>query len=308
VRDAFLNSLVTLAEADDRIALLTGDLGFGVVEKFGTKFPDRFWNCGVAEQSMIGIAAGLAKSGMLPFVYSIANFPTFRCLEQIRNDICYHNLPVTIVSVGAGLGYGTLGYTHHGIEDIAAMRSLPNISIYSPSDPMDVTQVLTRINKNPSPTYLRLGKNGEPEIQSATGNSVPGSIRELSSGSHLTILATGGVTDNCLKVAEQLRAQGFEIQVISVTQLEPLDIKFLLGAITSNKILVVEEHVKRGGFAAALLEAFNENGSTAQFHRLFVAEDKISEIGTQEYLRGLSGLDNAGITKKCLEIMQSESV
>jgi len=308
VRDAFLGSLITLAETDDRIALLTGDLGFGVVEKFGTKFPDRFWNCGVAEQSMIGIAAGLAKSGMLPFVYSIANFPTFRCLEQIRNDICYHNLPVTIVSVGAGLGYGTLGYTHHGIEDIAAMRSLPNISIYSPSDPMDVTQVLTRINKNSSPTYLRLGKNGEPEIQSARGNSLPGSIRELSSGSHLTILATGGVTDNCLKVAEQLNTQGFEIQVISVTQLEPLDTKFLVGAITSNKILVVEEHVKRGGFAAALLESFNENGSTAQFHRLFVDESKISEIGTQEYLRGLSGLDKAGITKKCLEVMQSESV
>jgi len=307
VRDAFLRSLINLAETDDRIALLTGDLGFGVVEKFGDKFPDRFWNCGVAEQSMIGIAAGLAKSGMLPFVYSIANFPTFRCLEQIRNDICYHNLPVTIVSVGAGLGYGTLGYTHHGIEDIAAMRSLPNISIYSPSDPMDVTQVLSRINKNPSPTYLRLGKNGELEIQGTKENSVPGAISELTSGSNLTILATGGIAENCLRVAEQLRTQGFEIQVISVTQLEPLDIKFLLGAMTSNKILVVEEHVKRGGFAAALLEAFNENGSNAQFHRLFVAEDKISEIGTQEYLRGLSGLDKAGIEKKCLEIMQSES-
>ena len=306
MRDAFLRSLISLAETDDRIALLTGDLGFGVVEKFGTKFPDRFWNCGVAEQSMIGIAAGLAKSGMLPFVYSIANFPTFRCLEQIRNDICYHNLPVTIVSVGAGLGYGTLGYTHHGIEDIAAMRSSPNISIYSPSDPMDVTQVLSRINNNPSPTYLRLGKNGEPEIQGATENSVPGSIRELTSGDDLTILATGGVTDNCLRVAEQLNTQGLEIQVISVTQLEPLDIKFLLRAITSNKILVVEEHVKRGGFAAALLEAFNENGSTVQFHRLFVTEDKISEIGTQDYLRGLSGLDMAGITKKCIEIIQSK--
>ena len=308
MRDAFLISLMTLAETDNRVALLTGDLGFGVVEKFGTKFPDRFWNCGVAEQSMIGIAAGLAKSGMRPFVYSIANFPTFRCLEQIRNDICYHNLPVTIVSVGAGLGYGTLGYTHHGIEDIAAMRSLPNISIYSPSDPIEVTNVLTRISQNPAPTYLRLGKNGEPEIQAGTSNAIPGSARELTSGSHLTILATGAVTENCLRVAEQLRIQGFEIQVISVTQLEPLDIKFLLANITSTKILVVEEHVKRGGFTAALLESFNENGSSPQLHRLYVNESNISEIGTQEYLRGLSGLDKDGIAKKCLEILQSKSV
>lgn len=307
MRDAFLRSLITIAEIDDRVALLTGDLGFGVVEKFGDKFPDRFWNCGVAEQSMIGIAAGLAKSGMRPFVYSIANFPTFRCLEQIRNDICYHNLPVTIVSVGAGLGYGTLGYTHHGIEDIAAMRSLPNISIYSPSDPIDVTQVLSRINKNPAPTYLRLGKNGEPEITEVTENAIPGSARELTSGSDLTVLATGAVTENCLRVAQQLRTQGFNIQVISVTQLEPLDSKFLLATITSTKILVVEEHVKRGGFAAALLEALNENGSRTQLHRLHINESKISEIGTQEYLRGLSGLDKDGIGKKCLEILQSEN-
>jgi transketolase len=307
MRDAFLGSLIELAEKDDRVALLTGDLGFGVVEKFETKFPGRFWNCGVAEQSMIGIAAGLAKSGMLPFVYSIANFPTFRCLEQIRNDICYHNLPVTIVSVGAGLGYGTLGYTHHGIEDIAAMRSLPNISIYSPSDPNDVNHALARISNNPSPTYLRLGKNGEPEIKQATGNSIPGSIRELISGVDLTILATGGITESCLQVAEQLRIQGFGIQVISVTQIEPLDVKFLLATISSSKILVVEEHVKRGGFAAALLEAFNERVYQVQLYRLFVDQGQIGEIGTQEYLRGLSGLDKLGIGNKCLEILQAEN-
>jgi len=307
VRDSFLTSLITLAENDDRIALLTGDLGFGVVEKFENKFPDRFWNCGVAEQSMIGIAAGLAKSGMLPFVYSIANFPTFRCLEQIRNDVCYHNLPVTIVSVGAGLGYGTLGYTHHGIEDIAAMRSLPNISIYSPSDPVDVTEVLARICEHPSPTYLRLGKNGEPKIEQLTKNSMPGSIRELTGGSDLTILATGTITENCVRVAQALKTQGFEIQVISIAQVEPLNTNFLLPLISSAKVLIVEEHVKRGGFAAALFEAFNEHRYTPEVDRLFVKESMISEIGTQEFLRGLSGLDKAGITAKCLEILGAAS-
>lgn len=305
MRDAFLSSLISFAEKDERIALLTGDLGFGVVEKFENKFPDRFWNCGVAEQSMIGIAAGLAKSGMLPFVYSIANFPTFRCLEQIRNDVCYHNLPVTIVSVGAGLGYGTLGYTHHGIEDIAAMRSLPNISIYSPSDPVDVTQVLARICEQPAPTYLRLGKNGEPEIKQLTKNSKPGSMRELTSGSDLTILASGAIAENCAKVAEALNVQGFAVQVIAVAQIEPLNAKFLLPLISSAKVLIVEEHVKRGGFASALFEVFNENSYNTQADRLFVLESKISEIGTQEFLRGLSSLDVAGIKAKCLEMLNA---
>ncbi len=145
MRDTFIHALIDIAEKDSRVVLLTGDLGFGVVEKFAEKYPDRFWNCGVAEQSMMSIAAGLAKSGLRPFVYSIANFPTFRCLEQIRNDVCYHNLPVTIVSVGGGLGYGTLGYTHHGIEDISVMRPLPNISIYSPADPSETKDVLSQI-------------------------------------------------------------------------------------------------------------------------------------------------------------------
>jgi transketolase len=307
VRDAFLSSLTSMAESDDRIALLTGDLGFGVVEKFGNKFPDRFWNCGVAEQSMISIAAGLAKAGMRPFVYSIANFPTFRCLEQIRNDVCYHNLPVTVVSVGAGLGYGTLGYTHHGIEDIAAIRPLPNISVYSPSDPIDVTHALSRIIKNSSPTYLRLGKNGEPEITATTGNAVPGNICELTSGRSLTILVTGGVTDSCLKVAEELREYGHEIQVISITQLEPLNFDFLRNSISSTHVLVVEEHVKRGGLAATLLETFNEFNFVAKLERIYILEDCISETGSQEYLRGLSHLDQKGIKAKCLEILASNS-
>jgi transketolase len=307
VRDAFLSSLTSMAESDDRIALLTGDLGFGVVEKFGNKFPDRFWNCGVAEQSMISIAAGLAKAGMRPFVYSIANFPTFRCLEQIRNDVCYHNLPVTIVSVGAGLGYGTLGYTHHGIEDIAAIRPLPNIAVYSPSDPIDVTHALSRIVENSSPAYLRLGKNGEPEITATTGNAILGNVSELTSGCSLTILVSGGVTDNCLKVAEELKESGFEIQVISITQLEPLNFEFLRNSISSPQVLVVEEHVKRGGLASALLEAFNEFNFVSNLERIYVLESCISETGSQDYLRGLSNLDQIGIKTKCLEILTRNS-
>lgn len=302
MRDAFIADLVSLAETDNRICLLTGDLGFGVVEKFAEKFPDRYWNCGVAEQSMMSIAAGLAKSGMRPYVYSIANFPTFRCLEQIRNDVCYHDLPVTIVSVGGGLGYGTLGYTHHGIEDIAALRSLPNIAIYSPADPIETSEVLNEIHRNSKPAYLRLGKNGEPRINEITNNKKPGQIRELISGSELTVLACGAIVDNCLSAVSEINQS---IQVISIPQVQPIDIEYLIGIIASNHVIVVEEHVERGGLASALLEALNRTGSNQKMEHLFVNENQISQTGTQEYLRGLSGIDKPGLAKAFLRILDS---
>jgi transketolase len=305
VRDAFIKSLIELAEKDERIALLTGDLGFGVVEKFADKFPDRFWNCGVAEQSMMSIAAGLAKSGMRPYVYSIANFPTFRCLEQIRNDVCYHDLPVTIVSVGGGLGYGTLGYTHHGIEDIAAMRALPNISIYSPSDPNETNQVLTQSHKNGKPAYIRLGKNGEPNISANSSNEIAGSVRELTSGTDLTILASGAIAENCTQAAKSLSAD-HSIQVISIPRIQPLEVEFLRDLITSQKILVVEEHVERGGLAASILENFNKAKVELRFEHLFVKEFQITQIGSQDYLRSLSGLDVLNLIATCKEML-SES-
>jgi transketolase len=303
MRDTFIGGLIELAKKDKRVALLTGDLGFGVVEKFADQFPDRFWNCGVAEQSMLSIAAGLAKSGMRPYVYSIANFPTFRSLEQMRNDVCYHNLPVTVVSVGGGLGYGTLGYTHHGIEDIAAMRSLPNISVFSPSDPIETLEILEKISMENRPAYLRLGKNGEPKIIKETHRKIPGSIRELTSGTKLTVLACGAVAENCLTVAEDLAAE-FEIQVISIPQIQPLPAEYLLEIISSENILVIEEHVERGGLASAVLEAFNQLAVNKHLNHLFVREENISEIGSQEYLRGLSGLDKSGIKNSYLKLIK----
>jgi len=164
LRNAFATQLLDIARADSSILLITGDLGYGVLDRFQQELPEQFINAGVAEQTMMSMAAGLAASGYRPFVYSIANFPTFRCLEQIRNDVCYMDNPVTIVSVGAGLVYGVHGYSHHAVEDLAIIRSLPNITIYSPCDSVETKYSVNKILESKHPAYLRLGKGGEPLI------------------------------------------------------------------------------------------------------------------------------------------------
>ena len=158
MRTAFARNLLEIAKVDSSVILLTGDLGYGVLDDFSSQLPDQFINAGISEQSMMSMAAGFASKGFRPFVYSIANFPTFRCLEQIRNDVCYMGNPVTIVSVGAGLGYGNLGYSHHAIEDIAIIRSLSEMQIYSPCDSNEVGYVLEKIMNENKPSYLRFGK------------------------------------------------------------------------------------------------------------------------------------------------------
>src|SRR3972149_11388361 len=164
MRTAFIQSVSEWAAQDERIWLLVGDLGYSVVESFAERFPHRFVNMGIAEQNMIGVAAGLALSGKVVFVYSIANFPVMRCLEQIRNDVCYHNLSVTVVAVGGGVAYGTAGYTHYAVEDLAVMRAMPNMRVLTPGDPVEVRWATRSIPAHPGPCYLRLGKGGEAVV------------------------------------------------------------------------------------------------------------------------------------------------
>jgi transketolase len=194
MRSAFINSLVAAAEINENIVLVVGDLGFGVIEPFASRFPKRFFNAGVAEQNMMGLAAGLASEGFHVFVYSIANFPTFRCSEQIRNDVDYHNLPVTVVAVGGGMAYGNLGYSHHAVQDYALIRTMPNMLIAAPGDPMEVTACMRYLINNPQPSYLRIGKAGEPCIHAEIPEVSPGkwlAIREGKEGG-ISYLTTGG--------------------------------------------------------------------------------------------------------------------
>jgi len=174
MRNAFIEELVTLAEANDHIALIVGDLGYSVIEPFADRFPDRFVNAGVAEQNMTGLAAGMASEGYHVFTYSIANFPTFRCAEQIRNDVDHHRLPVTVVAVGGGVAYGALGYSHHAVQDYALMRAMPNMVIAAPGDPLETRACLRWLVANPCPSYLRLGKAGEPRFHESVPDIMPG--------------------------------------------------------------------------------------------------------------------------------------
>jgi len=192
MRDAFIEELVTLAEAHDNIALVVGDLGYSVVERFADRFPDRFINAGVAEQNMTGLAAGMASEGYHVFTYSIANFPTFRCAEQIRNDVDHHRLAVTVVAVGGGVAYGALGYSHHAVQDYALMRSMPNMTIAAPGDPLETRACLRWLVANPGPSYLRLGKAGEPRFHDEIPDVAPGRwvpVREGDAGR--VMLSTG---------------------------------------------------------------------------------------------------------------------
>jgi transketolase len=296
VRSAFVQNLATRASIGEDMMLIVGDLGFGVVESFADKFPQLFLNAGVAEQNMTGMAAGIAAEGTRVFTYSIANFPTMRALEQIRNDVCYHSFPVTIVAVGSGVDYGTLGYSHFAVEDIAVMRPLPSLIVYSPADDVELFAVIDAIFLDSGPSYVRLSKDSKPDLPIVGPWSDTSSPRKVASGnSKLLLLATGAITRNVLEACNQLRADfpgGFDL--FSVPQISPI----MLGGIEwrrYNRILSVEEHVLKGGFGSAVLEYLSDQGILIPAERLGIEHADSLPIGSSDYLRKVAGLDSATI-------------
>ena len=298
MRNAFINTLIELAERDKNIYLLTGDLGFTVLEKFREKFPDRFFNCGVAEQNMMGVAAGLALSGKKPYVYSIIPFITMRCLEQIRNDICYQNLDVKIIGVGSGLAYGPLGATHHAIEDVGILRSLPNMTILSPADPAEVRELVIKSFQTKNPTYLRLNKSGEKILYQNLPDLEIGKPSILREGKDGLIIATGILVNLGLEIAEKLKEKGYNFKLISLHTLKPIDKETLLKELFNyNLIFTLEEHNIIGGLGSAIAEILAENNWQGKFERLAIPDRYCPEIGDTEYLRRIFGL----VTNKIIE-------
>lgn len=259
MRNAFIDELVAHATRDPSIALVVGDLGYSVVEPFADRFPERFINAGVAEQNMMGLAAGLASEGHHVFVYSIGNFPTLRCAEQIRNDVAYHRLPVTVVAVGGGLAYGALGYSHHTVQDYALMRTLPGMLIAAPGDPMEVRACMRFLVANPQPSYLRLAKAGEPCFHDDVPDVAPGRWLSVSkpaegTGNSEVILSTGGGLEVAMRMQTTKRHAGCAVASLplwsqATKSLQPAQVA------AAKRVTTVEDHLVDAGFGSWLIES-----------------------------------------------------
>jgi transketolase len=292
LRNTFIASLLKVAEENPRVWLLCGDLGFSVLEPFVERFPARYLNVGVAEQNMAGIAAGIALSGMTVFIYSIGNFPTLRCLEQIRNDICYHGADVKVVAVGAGFAYGSQGYTHHALEDVGIMSMLPGMEVFVPSDPGEVEAATRLIAASGRPSYLRLSRSGEPRLGAATYDN-PRRARILRRGRTIMILAAGPIASHGLAAAAMLAENGVDVGVASLPCVKPFDEEFLNAVAGDAQLLVsLEEHVLRGGLFATVAAALASRSERPRLLGLGVPEPagKISLSGDREAQLAAAGL------------------
>lgn len=295
MRTAFIKELCELAEQDERIWLICGDLGYSVLEVFADRFPKRYLNAGVAEQNMTGIAAGLALTGKTVFTYSIANFPVMRCLEQIRNDVCYHKLSVKIVAVGGGLAYGSHGYTHHGVEDIAVMAAMPNLVVAAPGDPIETSAVTRAVTRMRGPAYLRLGKAGEPVLHKQAFELEIGKSIWVREGEDVTVVSTGAMLGTVLAAADRLQTLGVSAGVLSMPYIVPLDEAAILSAVEKTPaLLTVEEHGS-GGLGTMVGEVIARAGKSVKFAPMRLGRAPITVSGTQEELRSTQGLSLSGI-------------
>lgn len=289
---------------------ITGDLGFGVIENFVEQHAHQFLNVGVAEQNMTAVAAGLATCGRVVFTYSIGNFPTLRCVEQIRNDICYHGLDVKIVTVGGGFSYGSLGYSHHALEDIAVMRALPNMTVVAPGDPIEAAAATKALFEAPGPAYLRLGRAGEQTIHQAGIPFRLGRAITVREGGDVTLVSTGAMLGATLEVAEKLGAAGIHASVISMHTVKPLDEEVLMACAAKTGLLVtIEEHSLIGGLGSAVAEMLADRElSGVRLKRIGIPSTCTYEVGNQEYLRNRFGLSASAMTERVSEFCSSRPI
>lgn len=302
MRDGFIKAMLELAKNDRNVELVTGDLGFGVLKSFWETVPDQFINAGIAEQNMTSLAAGLALEGKTVFTYSIGNFPTLRCLEQIRNDCAYHNANVNVVCVGGGFVYGALGMSHHATEDLAVMRSLPDVVVFAPCDKVEAAAVAKAAAAHPGTCYIRLGRGGEKVARETIENFTIGKAIPVQEGSRVAIFSTGDIYGEVAAAAELLADQGITPTVYTFPTVKPLDAETIHRCAQDHELIVTcEEHNLLGGLGSAVAEVLAEMSGKARLVRVGITGSYCATVGTQQHLRKLYGLTGSQICERILK-------
>ena len=306
MRNAFADELTRLGNEDPRVVMLSGDIGNRLFDKFKDKHPARFFNCGVAEANMMGVAAGMAMNGLRPVAYTITPFVTTRCLEQIRTDVCYHEAPVTIVAVGAGLAYSGLGPTHHACEDISFLRSIPNMVVICPGDAMEVRGALRAAMQQDRPVYIRMGKKGEPVVHKGPiADFTIGKAITVSEGTDVCLLSTGNMLPEAIEAAGKLKDEGISAEVVSFHTVKPLDEARLKASFARFRLVAtLEEHSLIGGFGAAVAEWLADTETQPKkFLRFGTPDSFFKKSGEQEYAREMLGLTGHQIADKIIHAL-----
>lgn len=312
MRDTFVRTLIEEAKHNENIELITGDLGFGVLKPYFEQLPNQFTNAGIAEQSMTGIAAGMALCGKTVFTYSIGNFPTLRCIEQIRNDCAYHHADVKIVCVGGGFVYGSLGMSHQATEDIAIMRALPEVTVVCPGDLVEAAEATKAIANMPGTVYLRLGRGGEKRIHDKIDNFQIGKAIKIQDAKKecnekIALFSTGAILDEATEAVKMLEEAGIGVEEYSFHTVKPIDKDVILDCASRyDYIATVEEHNIIGGFASAVSEVLSDSDEKARLIKIGLHDEYCSKVGNQKYLRGQYGLDAENIVKKIITEFRHE--
>lgn len=300
MRDTFVRTLVELAKEDKNIELITGDLGFGVLKPFWETVPDQFTNAGIAEQNMTTVAAGMALEGKTVFTYSIGNFPTLRCLEQIRNDCAYHNANVKVVCIGGGFVYGSLGMSHQATEDLAILRALPDVVVMAPADLVEAEECTKALAAYPGTAYLRLGRGGEKRIHDHIENFQIGKAIKVRDGRRIAIFSTGAIFEEVNAAYQVLIGKGYDPAVYTFPTVKPIDQDVIEECAREFEVIVTcEEHNIIGGFGSAVAEIMAEmKEKKAYLLRIGLNDEYSIKVGNQNYLRQQYGMDSKSIVEK----------
>ena len=308
MRTVFNQTLLELAKQDPRIYMILADIGYGEIEPFRDAFPDRYYNVGVAEQNMTGVACGVAMEGNIAVTYSIANFPTLRCLEQIRNDVCYHNANVKIVIIGGGVSYGPLGVSHHSTEDIAIMRALPNLVVCVPCDTKEAEAATRAMIAHDGPFYYRCGYKNERDIHDEPIHFQLGRAIRIRDGHDAALFFTGPIGYNAKLACEKVeREHGISVRLVSLHTIKPIDRAEIVSAARDiGKILTLEEHNLSGGMGSAVAEVLADEGAVCRVRRIALPDINVSKVGSQEWLRAQYGMDVDSIAEEIVRICRQK--